>query len=93
MYKWNKLPQLVSYRTLSISHMQNYHIQRENDDTFHIFYESVFIGTITKSLLDPGYIVAPAWGDHTGYFVTLERACIELVSHYYSSHHGQLLEC
>lgn len=73
--------------------MQSYSIQRIRDTEFHVYYEQVFIGTITKSVIDPGYIVAPVWANHTGYFHTLERACVELVSHYYSHHHGHVLEC
>jgi len=73
--------------------MQSYSIKRISDDEFHIFYEHAFIGIIMKSLTQPGYNVAPGWGEHTGYFQTLERACVELVSHYYSHHHGHVLEC
>lgn len=73
--------------------MQNYYIEKDGDDIFYLYYEGVFIGTVTRSTTDPGYNVAPAWSNHIGYFHTVERACIELVSHYYAHQHGHVLEC
>lgn len=73
--------------------MQNYYIEKDGDDIFYLYYEGVFIGTVTKCIAEPGFNVAPAWGNHVGYFLTLERACIELVSHSYSRQHGDMLEC
>ncbi len=75
---------------------QSYYIRRAGDGstTQLIFFEGRCIGYISPSPAKDGYIVQPTWAKYKGFFKTFEKACYELISHYYSSQRGLvLLEC
>jgi hypothetical protein len=75
---------------------QSYYIRRAGDGstTQLIFFEGRCIGYISPSPAKDGYIVQPTWAKYKGFFKTFEKACYELISHYYSSERGLvLLEC
>lgn len=79
-----------------IQEHQSYYIRRAGDgsDTQLIYFEGRCIGFISPCSMSNGYIVQPSWAQYKGFFKTFEKACYELVSHYYSSQRGHaVLEC
>lgn len=52
-----------------------------------IFYNGSNIGVIYYSKLEQGFVVQPAWASYRGYFHTFEKACIELIFHYWTNYH------
>jgi len=75
--------------------MQSYYIRNSQTqpDTKDIYYEGCLIGSIRPSKHEIGYMVKPSWAKYEGFFLTFEKACVELVSHYWAQHRLYPLEC
>lgn len=58
-----------------------------------IFFEGALVGQIYYSTLDKGYIVRPTWAEYKGFFHTFEKACIELIFHYWTNYHTTSVYC
>ena len=58
-----------------------------------IYFEGTLIGQIYPSKHEAGFMVQPAWAKYNGFFLTFEKACVELVSHYWAQHRDFPLEC
>ena len=74
---------------------QSYYIRRAGDgsDTMLIYFEGLCIGYISPCYIDDLYTVQPSWDTYKGHFRTFEKACYELVSHYWSQRGHAVLEC
>jgi hypothetical protein len=75
--------------------MQNYYIRQSETrpESKLVYFEGVLIGEIYPSKHNTGYMVRPVWAKYEGFFLTFEKACVELVSHYWAQHRDFPLEC
>ena len=60
----------------------NYTLVHINDTTKKVFFDNRLIGELHQSNVSVGWFVKTEWAEYTGFFKTLEKACIELVFKY-----------
>ena len=75
--------------------MQSYYIRQSEADPKAklVYYEGCLIGRIFPSKHEVGFMVEPSWAKYSGFFLTFEKACVELISHYWAQHRDFPLEC
>ena len=74
---------------------QSYYIRTSplDSNSKDIFYEGAHIGTVSPCSYQEGFVVQPKFADYSGFFLTFEKACVELIFHYWTNRHKVSVYC